>query len=145
MLYSIKKISELDKILKKYCKKVCGKSCRKGKSLYLCNRFREGEPLKMTDWVKLRLWKRVPDAAPSILPCGCARERERISRTPSENLLKNFFKKKLSKKFGGYEKTPYLCKRFPAKTGARKKRQFFERLWINRLGCSTRSSPVYNK
>ena len=33
----------------------------------------------------------------------------------------NFFKK-LSKKFGGYEKTPYLCKRFTAKTGARKKR-----------------------
>ena len=57
------------------------------------------------------------DAAPSILPCGCARERERISRTPSENLLKNFFKKTL-KKFGGYEKTPYLCKRFPAETGA---------------------------
>ena len=50
MLYSIKKISELDKTLKKYCKKVCGKSCRNGKSLYLCNRFREGEPLKMTDW-----------------------------------------------------------------------------------------------
>ena len=50
MLYSIKKISELCKILKKYCKKVCGKSCMKGKSLYLCNRFREGEPLKMTDW-----------------------------------------------------------------------------------------------
>ena len=50
MLYSIKKISELDKTLKKYCKKVCGKSCMKGKSLYLCNRFREGEPLKMTDW-----------------------------------------------------------------------------------------------
>ena len=50
MLYSIKEISELCKILKKYCKKVCGKSCMKGKSLYLCNRFREGEPLKMTDW-----------------------------------------------------------------------------------------------
>ena len=32
------------------------------------------------------------DAAPSILPCGCARERERISRTPSENLLKIFSK-----------------------------------------------------
>ena len=61
------------------------------------------------------------DAAPSILPCGCARERERISRTPSENLLKIFSKKTL-KKFGGYEKTPYLCKRFPAETGARKKR-----------------------
>ena len=57
------------------------------------------------------------DAAPSILPCGCARERERVSRTPSENLLKNFFKK-TSKKFGGYKKTPYLCKRFPAETGA---------------------------
>ena len=61
------------------------------------------------------------DAAPSILPCGCARERERISRTPSENLPKIFSKKTL-KKFGGYEKTPYLCKRFPAETGARKKR-----------------------
>ena len=49
MLYSIKKISELDKTLKKYCKKVCHKSCMKEKSLYLGNRFREGEPLKMTD------------------------------------------------------------------------------------------------
>ena len=37
------------------------------------------------------------DAAPSILPCGCAGERERISRTPSENLLKNFFKKNFEK------------------------------------------------
>ena len=44
------------------------------------------------------------DAAPSILPCRIARERERISRTPSENLPK-IFSKKLSKKFGGYEKT----------------------------------------
>ena len=52
------------------------------------------------------------------LTLRCARERERVSRTPSEDLLKNFFKKKLSKKFGGYEKTPYLCKRFPAETGA---------------------------
>ena len=50
MLYSIKRISELDKPLKKSCKKVCHKSCMNGKSLYLCNRFREGEPLKMTDW-----------------------------------------------------------------------------------------------
>ena len=32
---------------------------------------------------------------------------------PSE---KNF--KKTLKKFGGYEKTSYLCKRFPAETGA---------------------------
>ena len=70
---------------------------------------------------ELRLRETVLTAAPSILPCGCARERERISRTPSENLLEIFFKK-LSKKFGGYEKTPYLCKRFPAETGARKKR-----------------------
>ena len=38
------------------------------------------------------------DAAPSILPCGCARERERISRTPSENLLKKFFQKKTFEK-----------------------------------------------
>ncbi len=49
MLYSIKKISELAKKLKNFYKKVCSKSCRKGKSLYLCNRFREGESLKMTD------------------------------------------------------------------------------------------------
>ena len=100
MPHNIKQISELAKILKKLCKKVCRKSCGNEKSLYLCNRFREGEPLNMTDWVKLRLRKRVPIAAPSILPCRCARERERVSRTPSENLLKNFFKKTL-KKFGG--------------------------------------------
>ena len=49
MLYSIKEISELCKTLKKLCKKVWYKSCMKGKSLYLCNRFREGEPLNMTD------------------------------------------------------------------------------------------------
>jgi len=54
------------------------------------------------------------DAAPSILPCGCARERERVSRTPSENLLKNFFKK-LSKKFGGYEKRLTFANAFPLK------------------------------
>ena len=67
---------------------------------------------------ELRLREIVLTAAPSILPCGCARERERISRTPSGNLLKKKFQKKLSKKFGGYEKMPYLCKRFPAETGA---------------------------
>ena len=50
MPYNIKQISALAKILKKLCKKVCCKSCMNGKSQYLCNRFREGEPLKMTDW-----------------------------------------------------------------------------------------------
>ena len=54
------------------------------------------------------------DAAPSILPCGCARERERISRTPSENLPK-IFSKKLSKKFGGYEKRLTFANAFPLK------------------------------
>ncbi|SCI44635.1 Uncharacterised protein [uncultured Bacteroides sp.] len=38
------------KILQNFRKKVLRKSCRTGKSAYLCNRFREGEPLKMTDW-----------------------------------------------------------------------------------------------
>ena len=66
---------------------------------------------------ELRLRETVLTAAPSILPCGCARERERTSRTPSDNLPK-IFSKKLSKKFGGYKKTSYLCKRFPAETGA---------------------------
>jgi len=37
------------------------------------------------------------DAAPSILPCRQARERERVSRTPSENLLKKFFQKNFEK------------------------------------------------
>ena len=50
MPYSIKRISVLAKTLKKLFKKVCGKSCGNEKSLYLCNRFREGEPLNMTDW-----------------------------------------------------------------------------------------------
>jgi len=45
---------------------------------------------------ELGLRKIVLTAAPSILPCGCARERERVSRTPSENLPK-YFSKKLSK------------------------------------------------
>jgi len=66
---------------------------------------------------ELGLREIVLTAAPSILPCGCARERERVSRTPSENLPK-IFSKKLSKKFGVYEKMPYLCKRFPVETGA---------------------------
>ena len=144
MLHNIKWISELDKNLQKLCKKVCGKSCMNGKSLYLCNRFREGEPLKMTDWVKLRLWKRVPDAAPSILPCGCARERERISRTPSENLPKIFSKKTFEKNWR-LRKNTLPLQTISRWNGSLKERQFFERLWINRLGCSTRSSPVYNK
>ena len=49
MLHNIKQISALAKTLKKNFKKVCSKSCGNGKSQYLCNRFREGEPLKMTD------------------------------------------------------------------------------------------------
>ena len=57
------------------------------------------------------------DAAPSILPCGCARERERISRTPSENLPK-IFSKNFRKNLEVTKKTSYLCKRFPAETGA---------------------------
>ena len=40
----------LIKIFKNFFKKECDKSCRIGKSAYLCNRFREGEPLRMTDW-----------------------------------------------------------------------------------------------
>ena len=57
------------------------------------------------------------DCCTEYLTLLLARERERVSRTPSENLPK-IFSKKLSKKFGGYEKTPYLCKRFSAETGA---------------------------
>ena len=88
----------------------------KGKSLYLCNRFREGELLKMTDG-RAEATGDSADCCTEYLTLRCARERERVSRTPSENLPK-IFSKKLSKKIGGYEKTPYLCKRFPAETGA---------------------------
>ena len=56
---------------------------------------------------------------PSILPCKTAREREKDK--PGEVLLKNSFEK-TSKKFGGKEKTPYLCKRFPAENGSTKER-----------------------
>ena len=77
---------------------------------------------------ELRLRERVLIAGPSILPCGCARERERISRTPSENLPK-FFQKKLSKKnLEVTKKRLTFANAFPLRTGARKKRQFFERL-----------------
>ena len=145
MPYNIKWISELGNNLKKLCKKVCGKSCVNEKSAYLCNRFREGEPLKMTDW---QSWGYGRECW-SLHRVSYLADVQGSEKGQAARLLKTFqkffFEKKTSKKFGGYEKTPYLCKRFPAETGARKKRQFFERLWINRLGCSTRSSPVYNK
>ena len=91
------------------------------KSLYLCNRFREGEPLKMTDW---KSWGhgrecRCCTEYLTLRMCkGARKDKPHAFLKPSEK----FFQKKLSKKFGGYEKTPYLCKRFPAETGARKKR-----------------------
>ena len=43
------------------------------KSLYLCNRFREGEPLKMTDVSKAEAMEESAGCCTSILPCGCAR------------------------------------------------------------------------
>ena len=49
---------------------------------------------------------------------GARKDKPHAFLKPSEK----FFQKKTLKKFGGYEKTPYLCKRFPAETGARKKR-----------------------
>ena len=67
------------------------------------------------------------DAAPSILPCGCARERERVSRTPSENLLKNFFKKNFRKNLEVTKKRLTFANAFPLKREL-EKRQFFERL-----------------
>jgi len=63
---------------------------------------------------ELRLRERVLTAAPSILPCGCARERERISRTPSENLPK-FFSKKLRKNLEVTKKRLTFANAFPLK------------------------------
>jgi len=56
-------------------------------------------------------------AAPSILPC-CVQGSEKGQAARLLKTFRRFFQKKLSKKFGGYEKTPYLCKRFSAETGA---------------------------
>ena len=55
------------------------------------------------------------DAAPSILPCGCARERERVSRTPSENLPEFFFKKNFRKKLEVTKKRLTFANAFPLK------------------------------
>ena len=64
---------------------------------------------------ELRLRERVLIAAPSILPCGCARERERISRTPSENLPKIFFQKNFRKKLEVTKKRLIFANAFPLK------------------------------
>ena len=45
---------------------------------------------------------------------GARKDKPHAFLKPSEK----FFQKKTLKKIGGYEKTPYLCKRFPAETGA---------------------------
>lgn len=75
------------------------------------------------------------------LTLRCARERERVSRTPSENLLKNFFKKNFRKNLEVTKKTPYLCKRFPAETGAWEKIVLWKTL-DKQTKCSTSSSHV---
>ena len=54
------------------------------------------------------------DAAPSILPCGCARERERISRTPSEN-LPEIFSKNFRKNLEVTKKRLTFANAFPLK------------------------------
>jgi len=64
---------------------------------------------------ELGLRKKVPNAAPSILPCGCARERERISRTPSEDLLKKIFKKNFRKNLEVTKKRLTFANAFPLK------------------------------
>ena len=64
---------------------------------------------------ELRLRETVLTAAPSILPCGCARERERVSRTPSENLLKIFFKKNFRKNLEVTKKRLTFANAFPLK------------------------------
>ena len=63
---------------------------------------------------ELRLRERVLTAAPSILPCGCARERERVSRTPSEN-LPNFFQKNFRKNLEVTKKRLTFANAFPLK------------------------------
>jgi len=75
---------------------------------------------------ELRLREIVLTAAPSILPCGCARERERVSRTPSENLPK-IFSKNFRKNLVVTKKRLTFANAFPLKREL-EKRLFFERL-----------------
>ena len=91
----------------------------KGKSLYLCNRFREGEPLEDDRLAELRLRGDSADCCTEYLTLRCARERERVSRTPSENLPKIF--QKTFEKFGGYEKRLTFANAFPLKQGMKEK------------------------
>ena len=63
-----------------------------------------------------------------------SRERER-HRSPAGP---GNFLKKLSKKFGGFRKTTYLCKRFPIKNGSRKRVEIFEKTLDKQTRCSTR-------
>jgi len=64
---------------------------------------------------ELRLREIVLTAAPSILPCGCARERERISCTPSENLPEFFFEKTFEKNLEVTKKCLTFANAFPLK------------------------------
>ena len=61
---------------------------------------------RCTEYLTLRMCK------------GARKDKPHAFWKPSKNF---FFEKKTSKKFGGYKKAPYLCKRFPAETGAWKK------------------------
>ena len=61
------------------------------------------------------------------LTLRCARERERVSRTPSEDLLKIFFQKNFRKNLEVTKKRLTFANAFPLKREL-EKRQFFERL-----------------
>jgi len=110
-------LQRFTKILQNFRKKVLRKSCRTGKSAYLCNRFREGEPLKNDKLVKRgRLSKALH---PSILPCKTARERE--TDKPREVLLKKNFEKKLRKNLEGKKKRLTFATAFPLKRELKKR------------------------
>ena len=75
------------------------------------------------DVEEMTFWKETEQEAAVLrqsryLTLTALRERERQPDDANFRRLKKLFEKKLSKKFGGYEKSSYLCKRFRQRTEA---------------------------
>ena len=74
----------------------------KGKSLYLCNRFREGEPLKMTDWQSWGYGRQcwLLHWVSYLAMCKGARKgKPHAFWKPSKNFFFESFLKKISRRF----------------------------------------------
>ena len=83
--------------------------------------------------------------------CGIGKKQYFCTRFPEGTPLtgaatQGAAKKKVSEKFAGMEKTPYLCKRFPSE---RSRKVFYEIIWIGDdergSGTEIRQEIFYNE